>query len=245
MKSTAMYLTTIRQPCSNTKTCWQSLLLVTTNFLPNIPAQFPHHQCKKNCVSYPIMICTSIQFDLVQHYYGYYGGLITWMFLGFLWIFWSPLDLVTLTSEKAFCKDLVLGFVWHVYSGVPWFFFNFCEFFEVCHICVTHHAVTCHSKLIPPKNAVKWCPYCLSCTNKHKQTQIFNTLFFLDFFCNLSDFYQNPIRMPDSYRILVKLGGDCKVLKSRVLLILSNFHIQTKNSDSNHTVEDSSSKVPE
>ncbi len=169
------------------------------------------------------MVCTSIQFDLVQHYYGYYGDLIDhMMFLGFLWIFWSPLDLVTLTSEKAFCKDLVLGFVWHVYSGVPWFFFNFCEFFEVCHICVTHHPVTCHSKLIPSKNAVKWCPYCLSCTNKHKQAQtstnkhkqaqIFNTLIFLDIFLQFIGL------LSESYRILVKLGADCKVLLVSVVL---------------------------
>jgi hypothetical protein len=45
-------------------------------------------------------------------------------------------------------------------------------------------------------------------TNKHKYLAHY---FSLDIFCNLLDFYQNPIGMPDSYRILVKL--DCKVLE--------------------------------
>src|SRR6266550_7527823 len=49
-------------------------------------------------------------------------------------------------------------------------------------------------------------------TNKHKYLAHY---FFWIFFFNLSDFYQNPIGMPDSYRILVKLGGDCKVLAIR------------------------------
>jgi len=35
---------------------------------------------------------------------------------------------------------------------------------------------------------------------------------FLAFFKILSDCYQNPIGIPDSYRTLIILGGECKVL---------------------------------
>ncbi len=50
-------------------------------------------------------------------------------------------------------------------------------------------------------------------TNTNKQKYLAHYLF-CNIFCILSDFYWNPIGIPDSYRILVKLGGDCKVLMS-------------------------------
>ena len=49
-----------------------------------------------------------------------------------------------------------------------------------------------------------------------KQTQISANIYyhttFSIFLTFLSDFCKNPIGIPDSYRILIILGGDCKVL---------------------------------
>ncbi len=94
--------------------------------------------------------------------------------LRFLWIFWSPFDLAALTSEKAFCKYLVLGFVWHVYSGVPWFFCDFCESFEAC------HTPSCHTPL-QTHTSKKCCQMMPILPMIYKQTQTFSTLFFKHF----------------------------------------------------------------
>src|SRR6266550_998758 len=50
-------------------------------------------------------------------------------------------------------------------------------------------------------------------TNTNKQKYLAHYLF-CNIFCILSDFYWNPIGIPDSYRILVKLGGTVKYCPS-------------------------------
>src|SRR6266576_7163724 len=53
-------------------------------------------------------------------------------------------------------------------------------------------------------------------TNTNKQKYLAHYLF-CNIFCILLDFYRNPIGIPDSYRILVRLGGDCKVLTTSTI----------------------------
>ncbi len=100
------------------------------------------------------------------------------IFLWFLWIFWgmshtilshttpNPYLQKMLSNDAHIAYDLQTNTNQH--KHLAHYFLNiFCIFIRLLSESYRNPS---NSYLIPPKNAVKWCPYYLWFTNKHKQT---------------------------------------------------------------------------